>query len=453
MLVVACTACRSKEDQFFATIYPCTSDAECGTARSGAPMFCFRGRLDDGARGFCAEACDPSVQPGDTSRVCVAMGALLPRCHPHATDDDRADCPRGLNCYRTNLLAAEGVCMDVPLCGPGKHCTDPYYASCPADGVSEGGLMLDHLNCVHPGCRAVSENSACRNGEGCLGNVYGTKAADICVPLCDPDLRCPPNYSCLRATSGPASAPLCNPSNLGNRCVASSCFIGTCDDSGAGFGVCSLPCSSDQFCKLLNMGGVAFVCADAGAGGHCVAPLTFHGAICLSDGDCRRDLGEACFFRDPNGPTYPGGTMGECRLPCKPDGTCDPRGGVPHACIGDAGGCFPGELGVPCTLASECLNGLMCADVPLDPAPADGGALTTRMCTVPCGVDAGDVAAADAYCDSLASIQNAGTHCGAGFCRQPSNKVGEPCTRDPQCISRRCDPVDHVCLDTSAPTP
>jgi len=461
VLVVAGTACKAKEDQFYATIYPCTTDAECGTSRSGAPMFCFTGRLDDVTHGFCAEHCDPNVQPADKSRACVAlnMGTLLWRCHPDPKADDRADCPRGLNCYRTSLFDTQGVCMDVPVCSRNEPCTDAYYATCPADSAPKtgiiGALALDHVNCVHHGCRANTDNSSCRNGEGCLGDVFGSDVADICVPQCDSNLQCPPNYACLRATSGPDAPTLCNPSAvIGNRCVPGSCFVGTCDDSGAGFSVCSLPCSTDKNCEVFNSQGFSYLCADGPGGGHCVTTPPFHGANCLFDADCSSALGEACFFRDANGPTDPGGAMGECRLPCKPDGTCDPRGGVAHTCLGASGGCFPGELGVPCTVASECLNGLTCMDVPIDPADADAGVQTTRICTVPCDVDAGDVAAADAYCDGMASIQNAGTHCGAGFCRQPSVKDGDPCTRDPQCISRRCDPVEQVCLQTgSPPTP
>jgi hypothetical protein len=454
LLLAAASSCKAKDDQFFARLYSCTSDAECGTSRSGAQMICFNGRLHGASHGFCAEACDPSVGAADADHVCVAMGALLARCHPHATDDDQADCPSGLNCYRTSLLAPEGVCMDVPVCGPNSPCKDPYYSSCPADSIAGGAaalLQLDHLNCAHRGCRTGDQNSACLNGEGCLGNFYGTTLADMCVPLCDPDMRCPPNYSCLRATSGPAAPDLCNPGIVGNRCDDQSCVIGTCDDSGAGFDVCAIPCQSDQDCQLVDGVGFRFSCVDSGTVRHCVTTVPFHGAACLKDDDCRRDLGELCFFRNVTGATDPGGTTGECRLPCKPDGTCDPRGGLPHTCLGDAGGCFPGELGAPCTLASECVDWLMCADVPLDGPGVDAGAGTTRICTVPCDSAAAGPAAADERCDTFTSVHNGVVYCGAGFCRQPTRKVGDGCDRDLECISGRCDPVDQVCLDTGTP--
>jgi hypothetical protein len=453
LLVIAGSACKAKEEQLFEKVYRCTSDDQCGHGPSGAPMICFEGRLDGPSRGFCAESCDPRLPPADASRICVAMGALLSRCHPHASDDDRADCPPGLNCFRTNLLASEGVCMDVPVCGPNNPCKDPYYASCPADSISgdvAAFLQLDHLNCSHRGCRATGQNSACMNGEGCLGNTYRTDAADICVPFCDANLRCPPNFSCLRATSGPAAPNLCNPGIVGNRCEGQSCVIGTCDDTGAGFSVCAIPCGTDQDCKVLDNLVVSFSCVDSGGARHCVTTLPFHGSNCLTDEDCRRDLGEACFFQGVTGATFPGGTAGECRLRCKADGTCDPRGGLPHTCLGPAGGCFPGDVGATCTLQSECLSGLMCQDVPSDRGGVDA-AETTRICTVPCDVEAAGELAADAQCNAFGSIHG-GIYCGAGFCREPIRKVGEPCERSAQCASTRCDTVDHVCLATGAGT-
>ncbi len=57
---------------------------------------------------FCAEACDPTQQT-DEDYKCIESGesgALLQRCHPSDVnpDDAAADCPAGLNCYRTNLI-------------------------------------------------------------------------------------------------------------------------------------------------------------------------------------------------------------------------------------------------------------------------------------------------------------------------------------------------------------
>ena len=70
---------------------------------------------------------------------------------------------------------------------------------------------------------------------------------------------------------------------------------------------------------------------------------------------------------------------------------------------------------------------------------------------MPCDVDAAGEATADAQCEALTSIDHNGIYCGAGFCRQPTRKTGHECTRDTQCISNRCDPVDHLCLETTMP--
>jgi hypothetical protein len=448
--------CMVRDDVLYDRIYTCSSSDDCGTDRSGVPMTCFPGDLLGGGKRFCAVACDPTRTSADPDRtVCASLGALLSRCHPNETMDPTADCPAGLHCYRTNLAADEGVCLDMPVCGPGGGCDDPNHSTCAAALIADGGAGLpfrfDHLNCLHTQCE--SQNSACTNGEGCLGTQYGSTLADLCAPPCDGELHCPPNYSCLRATSGPAAANLCVPSLPGDRCDGHGCVLGTCDDTGAGFSVCATPCAGlDALCTPFDLPGYPFVCAPWDGGTHCVSPPPFEGANCRGDGDCRQDAGEFCAHTDPTGqPTF-NGKNGECRLPCKSDGTCDPIGGLPHSCLGDAGGCFPGELGVPCALPSECISGLSCAVVPLesDLLWVDAGAAgPPPICTIPCGSPGMPEAVGDPQCDQSNSTVQFG-YCGASFCRL-RRLGGQPCTRDAQCATLSCNHVTGTCTPSNTP--
>lgn len=429
---------------------PCVpepGEASCGVDERGAPMTCFRGSALAG-EDFCAPACSPADEP-DPGQVCTAEGALLPACHPHLPDP-AADCPQGLNCYRLSLFDDRGVCIKMPVCATNADCPDPVHGTCTAElvrnmvGAAAALLPLDHLNCARASCVALS--TTCPSNEGCLGNLYDAQIADICTPNCDADLHCPPNYSCAKATSGGGAAKLCLPGMPGFRCDGPHCIGGSCDDSGAGFSVCTRPCESTADCELITTESDAFFCVDGGTGKHCVTPRPFHGANCTLDQQCHEELGEFCSVWDALGPK---GLPGECRQHCKPDGTCDPRGGLPHTCLWDGkGGCFPGQQGLPCTLSSECFEGLACEGVPAEP---DLGTPSARICTRPCGGEGVTEAAADLQCSPPRAV-NGGGYCAGGFCR-PQRAGDLSCSRDAQCTSGLCNAAKKTCVAKPATGP
>lgn len=413
----------------------------CSGAENGARLTCFNASAL-GGEDFCTEACEPALATEDEGSVCAAAGAKLARCHPNG-QSDAADCPAGLNCYRTSLIADQGVCIKMPVCSRDSDCSDPTHETCSsslvADRSSKSELLhLDHLNCVHRFCVALA--SACVSGEGCLGKQYFSAGADLCTPSCDANLHCPPNYSCLRTTSGAGSASLCLPGLPGFRCTGDSCVVGTCQDSGADFNICTSPCATETDCELLNTSEDAFYCLEGAGHLHCVTPRPFHGANCFETEQCNAERNEICSHFGPNGGRS---NRGECRVPCKPDGTCDSRGGLPHVCLANGeGGCFPGEQGLACKSSAECLPGLSCVHVPAEPAL---GSPAARICTRPCGPT--DTPAGDGECNTKYAV-NGGGYCGGGYCRIKRGGA-QSCTRDAHCESNLCDGL--VCVVATTP--
>jgi hypothetical protein len=421
---------------------PCSlGKDDCGVDEHGAEMTCFRGTALAG-EDFCAAACSPAEEPPE-GYLCTVEGALLPACHPNGAEA-AADCPPGLNCYRLSLSENRGACIKMPVCSDSSECEDPLYGTCAANvvqdlvGAAAVLLPLDHLNCVATGC--VRYATGCPSGQICLGKQYDATIADLCAPKCDALGRCPPNYSCATATSGTGAANVCLPTMPGFRCEGSKCIGGRCEDTGAGFSVCTQSCKITDDCEVLNTLNDAFFCVDGGTGTgpHCVTPRPFHGANCDDHHDCHEDLGEFCSFWDVRGLNPP---PGECRQACKPDLTCEPRGGLPHTCLRKEAGCFPGEQGLPCTLSSECFEGLSCEDAPPE---ADLGTPAVRICTRPCGGNGISLEDADAECAPVRKI-NSGGYCGEGLCRV-HRRGGESCSRDQQCGSGLCNLVEMVCL-------
>jgi len=434
----------------------CDSDHPCGRTSSGKTAICYS-VASLGGSDFCAEACNLGQPLDDPMHfTCTEPGALLRRCSPN-DQPDQADCPEDFACYRTRLSDNEGVCLyKMHVCASDNDCrsnTNDGTTTCASTLVGtifEGtllpislvpGIHLDHLNCVKRYC--ARNDSKCPQSQGCLGLEYAVPYADFCVPLCGGVSQCPPNYSCSLGTSGPGSPALCLPGIVGVRCKGEHCVSGQCEDTGAGFSVCATPCKSEADCTLLSSASDTFVCVSGGGFQHCVAPRPFHGANCYKTTDC--DMGQTCIFLDGLGEITSGTGHGECRVPCKDDGTCDPRGGLPHTCVGKrgipddrSGGCFPGEMGMGCQLETECIAGLSCLAVPPEP----NYVFHDKLCTIPCGVDGGTDADADPQCDVPTAI-NHGGYCGNGFCRA-RRMPGQPCDRDVQCRNMRCDGT--VCL-------
>jgi|HubBroStandDraft_6_1064221.scaffolds.fasta_scaffold188772_2 hypothetical protein len=419
----------------------CSVDNVDSCADAGASMTCFQASSLAGGRDFCAPTCDPGQAPADSAHfACTAQGVLLQRCHPSSGGTAAADCPSQFNCYRTNLskladiFSATGLCIPMTVCTQNSDCPSAVYNTCASTLVASlspaaaSELSLDHLNCVETDC--MSQHSDCSALEGCLLTQYSA-LADFCVPRCDSKLRCPPNYSCLGATSGPGSPNLCIPALPGTRCQGDQCAFGSCDDTGAGFNACTIDCTTDSTCTPLNTATDAFVCVDAGSQPHCVTPRPFDGANCDSGADCVAARGEICSIVDRQGMDS---ERGECRVPCSDAGTCDPQGGLPHGCL--RGSCYPGVLGIPCAGPAECIEPLSCLPII---AEKDITPLSTQLCTMPCGVDGGTDADADSQCQG----SGINGYCANGTCRLV-RAGGQPCMRDAQC-GAICDPITHTC--------
>ncbi len=417
---------------------PLSLQGPCAPTSDGQPMTCYRASVLAG-QDFCAPECDQSAPPQDpTHYACDPSGALLQRCHPDGDTTGRADCAQGLSCYRTNVLGDVGLCIRMPVCTTDADCPSSAYGTCAgtllrslvsdASPALGGALHIDHMNCLHADCQ--SELSACSSLEDCLGANFAGPFEDLCVPRCDSRV-CPPNYACEVVFKNGKGEDLCVPSVPGARCAGTGCIAGECEDTGAGFSVCTLPCLVG--CSVLDTSVDAFVCVTGGGTSHCVTASSFSGANCESSDECDADAGEFCASVDLFGPIA---GHGECRLHCKADGTCDPRGGLPHGCLFDGGGgCFPAVLGVACTPDSGCIEPLACEDVPPE---VDVPSMGTRVCSIPCGVDAGGDG--DALCSGAA----VGGYCAGGWCRPPRTD-GQACDRNVQCRSGACDPVMRTC--------
>jgi hypothetical protein len=418
-------ACQVAEDSFYATVFPCSIAAaanQCGTTKSGTPMVCYPGSQFGGGSDFCTEACDSTggvVEPG---YVCLNSGALLKSCMPDPPAGTPNGCPTGLNCYRTDIGSNQGVCLMMQVCTVDNDCTDSRRPRCAATLVHqiEPLITTDHLECVQPTC--ATSGSACQIGESCSADYYNTgqSVPDICLPNCLGSGECPPNYACARGPAAPGSPAVCIPGIPGERCDREEdCIWGDCLDTGAGFNECilPLPCTTDLDCAVLDAPNQTFACTANG----CVGLTSFHGSNCMADADCQS--GEQCFGYSPHGVTN---GHGECRVACAADLTCATRGGVPQVCLeGGAGGCYPGEFGLPCTQSSECLSEFTCLTVSPDPRTVID---SPSICTTSCGTDDD--------CQSNPLIRSGG-FCEDGLCRL-TGVSGASCDRDTQCQNGLC---------------
>jgi hypothetical protein len=115
---------------------------------------------------------------------------------------------------------------------------------------------------------------------------------------------------------------------------------------------------------------------------------------------------------------------GECRLACNADLTCPVRDGVRQVCLDNgAGGCYPGEFGLPCTDSSQCMSWLQCLPVSPDPRTIiDSPTICTKTCTT------------DGDCE----VPNTRSgFCQDGLCRL-MGQAGVACDRDAQCFTGLC---------------
>jgi hypothetical protein len=464
----ASSACRAEESVLDA-IFRCNpeaGDAQCGTDENGKPMVCYVGSAQLGGEAFCAKSCDPT-HPTDRGFLCTSSGALLERCDPGA---NAGTCQSPLECYRTDVLFNEGLCMWVPICPyvPGtielddgqcgiSHsiCAGQLLRDLASGSALSAALQTDHLHCVaQPPC-SMYGCSGTVLPEICPSEFYGTNFGlpITCAAPCD-RFACPPNFACA-GSSSPGSPSLCLPGLPGVRCTSSEdCLVGDCLDTGAGFSVCTEPagCNTDDECLIFGT-LPASVCLEGipGGGGHCVSTIPFSGANCQDSSQCSGELrcgSEACPPRECSqySPYELNPPHGDCRFSCDPRVGCPAFGGLPHVCLEKViadelgpsfGGCFPGTFGVPCSRPSECFANLSCETVPPDERSRSQH---PKICTISCSEDADCTNEANPWIGGSGyCVPAPDTDPGAvRYCRNGA-QPGRPCEKDEHCLSGRCE--------------
>jgi hypothetical protein len=445
-VAVSLWGCKVNESAFEAKLYACNPsavDPACGTDTSGNTMSCVPAYQLGGAN-FCASSCDAKTAAETDSTVCVvngtetdsaAPGAVLAKCAPSA---GAAACTiSGLSCLRTDLREDDGVCMTVSPCQTSADCRDPTRATCMSKLLHDtygdkAEFTSDHLYCLQTGCNATG--SSCSPGETCLRKELSQAShpPDICVPNCDSNNNCPPNYFCIPALYSKASPPICIPGLPGFRCKTKlDCLVGDCVESGSNFKYCSTPCSGDDECAKLDSEQETFICSKER--GYCVGSRVYIGGLCHADADCRGS--EICGYLGSNAKD------GNCLLPCASDGSCQTFNNVPSMCLPQSNNhgapvCVPTLFGNPCLSDANCISGY-----------AGTGGLTCRptgaaapnppgLCSVPCTTDND--------CTLNRFTKNGYCNTQASFC-MPALKDGSKCTADVQCESKSCNTNSKTC--------
>jgi hypothetical protein len=434
-------ACKVDKEAFHHRLYSCNPSAAnpaCGTDIDDKPMACVPA-YQLGGRNFCATGCDAITQApeADPTAVCLSSGprtagpvsgARLPRCNPTLPGSCNHD---ELTCLRTDLIVDEGVCMTVNACEKDTDCRDPVRSKCMGELVREtygakSELKAQNTYCLQAGCKATG--TACSPGEVCMRNVIPRSSypPDICVPNCDANGNCPPNYFCYTELYSKASPAVCLPGLIGLRCRSRlDCLFGDCVDTDAHFKVCSVACQSDADCQKFDSIQGTFFCNDKG---YCAGARAFRGSICYKQEDCLYE-GEIC-AKITHTNAY-----GQCLQQC-PGGTCPSYGGVPHACRPQVGAtdsmfaindkpwiCWPGYLGQLCSNDAQCLPGLTCRAA----SPTNQ---LLRLCSIACQ--------SDADCDANRFTADGFCNPAIGICVSPLPD-GATCERSAQCESKTCN--------------
>jgi len=446
MVTLLSVACRPSPETFYSKIYTCDktlAGRQCGTNEDGQPMTCFHA-AQVGAQDYCTDSCDGRVAASSTSEAtCLESTALLRKCRP-SEDRDPASHPRGscgrseLRCYRTDLLSDEGLCTTFATCSADSDCSDPARTTCASTILhsfypkAQTRLQVDNLYCVQTGCEF--NGSACPAGEVCLPSVLppSAKPFDACVPKCDSNLNCPPNFFCLRKVSGPANPAVCLAGFLGFRCSTDNdCMLGKCVDTGQGFNVCSVPCDTDADCAPYDgpRGAMQCLVLRPDQPKQCLSAESLAGSYCKKDSDCL-DRQQICTYFSP---FHTVSEFGTCLLPCDAEKRCPVRAGVPHTCFDfpplERPVCYPGMFGMPCRRDDACVAGLSCKLSRTDqgnPVP-----ICTAACSSP----------ADCTRDKLRFTSDGWCDGDTGVCVLP--RPGDAkCTEHFQCASNVCKPSE-----------
>ena len=168
-----------------------------------------------GARFLCRALPARSRRPGQR-RPGLPDRGQAGTCRPsEKTAEDPDGCGDKLGCLRTNLTRDEGVCLAMKVCSSDGDCDDPALPTCGSTVLKallpNAPFMTTNLQCVVGGCKAGK--TSCPLGETCLPSVAPSTTAvpDLCVPSCDSELNCPPNYACWRRVSGAGAPAVCIP--------------------------------------------------------------------------------------------------------------------------------------------------------------------------------------------------------------------------------------------------
>jgi len=446
---LAAVGCKVDRDAFNKRVFSCdtgATDPQCGTDDHGQPMACFAARQLGAPNDFCARMCP--ADPGAAEGVCLDSNIELRSCHPSEdTVAGGAACAQpGLACLRTDLVEDQGVCTTLRPCTLSTDCRDPVRSVCATEFLQtsiypQGGpaLRLDHLYCLETGCKA--RGTSCPAGESCLQDVIPGDAypPDICVPNCDSQERCPPNFLCYRKISTKAAPSVCIPGLLGFTCSsAMDCMVGDCVENGIGYSVCTTGCNTEADCERFDGQQGKFVCvkneASPSLPGLCRTPNSFRGAICNTTEDClARNDKEVCTRFDPAAKT------GVCLLPCTEEGKCTPRSGINHTCLpakvaGPPRVCFPGYFGYPCDTDNNCIGDLACK-----PTALPATSICSLACTTDADCDGNRWIAGDGFC---------GVDVGTPIClKNGTLPKGAPCHTQAACQSASC--VNNACAEAA----
>jgi hypothetical protein len=244
----------------------------------------------------------------------------------------------------------------------------------------------------------------------CLSTAFGYAGLPaVCVPGCG-SKPCPPNFYCLK-DAGPAYQPVCAPGLPGFRCARDEdCIFGYCVDTGEGFSLCAVDCTSEADCATFYPIRGHSLCLDGSSEGenpprrHCLNHGAFAGLLCASEDHCPD--GEVCADYNPYDPTQPrpNGNL-ECRRTCDENTPCSPLAGIPFSCLLDVGQCYPGDIAIPCTRDDECMGDLRCECI----SGCDPPETSRKICTRRCETDAPD-------CQAYSLVDMV---CHAGRCMTP----------------------------------
>ncbi|MBN8614970.1 MAG: hypothetical protein J0L92_30505 [Deltaproteobacteria bacterium] len=394
-LATTLSACLATEPM--PGFWPCSSDANCIDSHVCAS------RAGE-TQASCVARCDADTPCPEGSR-CLPSGTCAFECSFAGNGMPIVACPEGLHCARLRYplgtaAVSEGLCDVTPTCITSSDC-DPGWRCASSDNVLLQGLS--NLPCA-----------PLETASGCPAGWINTSLG--CLASCDSpvtSVSCPAASTCMTGSLVPFGAreseSACHLGYYGAPCRDDSeCFVGSCQDIPGGRRQCTETCVGANF----------------------LTPAMIE-APCTKLATRAGPLGARLIF--------------EC-APADVEDVCVARGGVGSGCRRAEGL----EL-TEHTQDDECGEDLECR-----------GGLCTRQCVVneDCRAQGGETnPLANGYCNQstgycapvldLDAICESDEECSTGLCAPPVSPFGayrcdnprrpsEFCTRDVECISRRC---------------